>query len=585
MVNRLIAGELYKATTLQMELNHKVSMNAAATERERRDAKQRYDEANRQRNLLLAENARVNSDFYTYRYLASQGFLPGYNFPRLPLMAYIPARKGKIGRENFLSRPRFLALSEFGPQSRIYHEGSQYKVHKAILSISDPDQIAEGAQLSKDFARICPNCGYGHFREQRSLDLCASCNELLEGEVKIPNLYRIENVSTQRVERITADEEERLRQGYEMQTTVQFAVNGRGLRRDRTEFFKQDTLILEAQYAPAATVWRMNLGWRRRKDKTVLGFNINPITGYWEAEPDEQDKKGSNEPDDKTTPERIVPYVEDRRNILILRPPYPLAEATMTTLQYALKRGIESVFQLEESELMSEPLPCRDNRRAILLYEAAEGGAGVLTRLANDPKAMSQVAQQALAICHYERLDDSQPWHKDNLKEHHQHTDSCEAGCYRCLLSYYNQPDHDLIDRKDHENDGEVIDILCQLANATPKRVTPQSDELDRLSGSSLEKSWLEKVRELGLREPDIAQKTLERFNACPDFYYEDYQAAVYIDGPNHDTPQQKEADAIINVKLEDAGLIVIRFPKETNIWPAIFSEHSYLFGEITKES
>ena len=28
-------------------------------------------------------------------------------------MAYIPARKGKIGRENFLSRPRFLALSDW----------------------------------------------------------------------------------------------------------------------------------------------------------------------------------------------------------------------------------------------------------------------------------------------------------------------------------------------------------------------------------------------------------------------------------------------------------------------------------------
>ena len=209
----------------------------------------------------------------------------------------------------------------------------------------------------------------------------------------------------------------------------------------------------------------------------------------------------------------------------------------------------------------------------------------MLTRLANDPKAMSQVARQALAICHYDRLDDSQPWHKYNLKEHHQHADTCEAGCYRCLLSYYNQPDHDLIDRKDHESDGEVIDILCQLANATPKRVTPQSDELDRLSGSSLEKAWLEKVRELGLREPDIAQKTLEQFSTCPDFYYEDYQAAIYIDGPHHDAPQQKEADAIINRKLEDAGLIVIRFPKETNSWQAIFNEHSYLFGEVTKES
>jgi hypothetical protein len=35
---------------------------------------------------------RLHSDFETYRYLAEQGFLPGYNFPRLPLMAFIPAR-------------------------------------------------------------------------------------------------------------------------------------------------------------------------------------------------------------------------------------------------------------------------------------------------------------------------------------------------------------------------------------------------------------------------------------------------------------------------------------------------------------
>ncbi|AMO54593.1 hypothetical protein GZ77_24715 [Endozoicomonas montiporae] len=573
--------ELYKATTLQMDLNHKVSTNAAATERERKDAKQRYDEAYRQRNLLLAENARVNSDFYTYRYLASQGFLPGYNFPRLPLMAYIPARKGKIGRENFLSRPRFLALAEFGPQSRIYHEGSQYKVHKAILSISDPDQIAEGAQLSKDYARVCPSCGYGHFREQRSLDLCASCNELLEGEVKIPNLYRIENVSTKRVERITADEEERLRQGYEMQTTVQFAVNGRGLRRDRTEFLLDDEAVMEAQYAPSATVWRMNLGWRRRKDKTVLGFNINPITGFWEAEPDDKDKKDSKEPDDKTPPERIVPYVEDRRNILILRPPVQPGEVTMTTLQYALKRGIEAVFQLEESELMSEPLPRRDNRRAILFYEAAEGGAGVLTRLANDPQAMSQVAEQALKICHFERVDEDKPWSLDNIQEHHTHKDSCEAGCYRCLLSYYNQPDHDLIDRKDQEHEREVVEILCQLVNAKSQRITPHSDELDRLSGSSLEKAWLEKVRELGLKEPDEAQKTLEAHGTCPDFYYDEYQAAIYIDGPHHENASQKEKDEAITRKLEDAGFIVIRFTKEKNKWLDLFSEHSYLFGEI----
>jgi len=112
--------DLYRATARAIELNFKIENNPAASERERREAQQRHNEARRQRDLLLAGDSAVNSDFETYRYLASQGFLPGYNFPRLPLLAYLPARRGAIGRESFLSRPRFLALSEFGPYSLIY---------------------------------------------------------------------------------------------------------------------------------------------------------------------------------------------------------------------------------------------------------------------------------------------------------------------------------------------------------------------------------------------------------------------------------------------------------------------------------
>ena len=40
----------------------------------------------------------TQSDFYSYRYMASEGFLPGYNFPRLPLSAYIPGRRTRAGR-------------------------------------------------------------------------------------------------------------------------------------------------------------------------------------------------------------------------------------------------------------------------------------------------------------------------------------------------------------------------------------------------------------------------------------------------------------------------------------------------------
>ena len=98
---------LFRATRQQMDLAHAIQMNAAADERTRREAKQRYDEAQTQRDLLLDTRASMNSDFYAYRYLASEGFLPGYNFPRLPLLAYIPARRERIGRDSFPVPPSF----------------------------------------------------------------------------------------------------------------------------------------------------------------------------------------------------------------------------------------------------------------------------------------------------------------------------------------------------------------------------------------------------------------------------------------------------------------------------------------------
>ena len=153
--------------------------------------------------------------------------------------------------------------------------------------------------------------------------------------------------------------------------------------------------------------------------------------------------------------------------MLIVRPPETFEAATMATLQYALKRGIEAVYQLEESELMAEPLPGRDNRQTILLYESAEGGAGVLTRLATEPTALAKVAEEALRLMHYQRPADGH-WQRETLVQELDEAGHpvCEAGCYKCLLSYYNQPDHALIDRMDKDADGLVLDILCRLTVA-----------------------------------------------------------------------------------------------------------------------
>ena len=97
---------------------------------DRQQAERRRADARNQLTLLRNDDGEAGAtDFYSYRYLATEGFLPGYSFPRLPLAAYIPgpARRASVDGD-YLQRPRFLAISEFGPGALIYHEGARYEV-------------------------------------------------------------------------------------------------------------------------------------------------------------------------------------------------------------------------------------------------------------------------------------------------------------------------------------------------------------------------------------------------------------------------------------------------------------------------
>jgi hypothetical protein len=150
----------------------------------------------------------------------------------------------------------------------------------------------------------------------------------------------------------------------------------------------------------------------------------------------------------------------------------PVAPAVV---QYALLRGLETEFQLEEGELLSEPMPSRTDRRAVLLYEATEGGAGVLARVARERDALARVAQQALHLMHYDWTGNRPT--PDTLTDRGQ--DDCVKGCYRCLLSYFNQPEHETIDRHNRA----ALDFLCRLAastvkaSASPRPATPAPTE------------------------------------------------------------------------------------------------------------
>ncbi|TXH36469.1 MAG: DEAD/DEAH box helicase [Rhodospirillaceae bacterium] len=475
--------ELYNSARTQlMEANARSEITGLSGA-DRRRIKAAQMQASDQITILEQGKASNGSDFYSYRYLATEGFLPGYNFPRLPLYAFIPG-EGKTG--SFLQRARFLAISEFGPRSLIYHEGRAYRVMKAKL----PPEVrtGDGSELATKDIFICSNCGACHDGE---VERCHACNSPMAGEVPVQRTLRIDNVEAAPAERITANDEERVRQGFEIQTVFAWPKRDGRIQITEADFRCEDTSILSLQYANSAEISRINKGLKRRAQQTKFGFYIDPRSGYWAKSEDED--PDLDVPPDVVRPVRIVPIVRDHKNALLFRFSEPSAYAaeTIPTVQHALMRGIEVVFQLEEGEILGEPLPARDNRRAILAYEATEGGAGVLSRLVEDPQALRKVAREALVLMHFEKVDEAIAAGDAKLLVTRD-GEACVRGCYRCLLSYFNQPDHELIDRTSVEAKQMLIDLARGKVALAVASSLPAEDA-----------EWTNVFKDKGLPPPD----------------------------------------------------------------------------------
>jgi len=520
--------ELYQSADAQLhearqtiDISHQKQLSRDEVE----EARRRQDEALRQKDLLCNNTTRSqgDSDFYPYRYLASEGFLPGYNFPRLPVRAFLPTERGE---GTFLARPRFLAITEFGPQNIVYHEGRKYRIVRTMLPAGD-------AQARLLRAKICRACGY--FHEGTSIDVCEQCHAVLDTHAAqtLQNLFEMTTVTAQRVDRITCEEEDRVREGFTLKTHYQFSRDQAGLRRVDAET-SGDGLPIQLSYGPAATIWRINHGWRRAKQE---GFSLDLRRGVWGRQPDAE-AAGEPEPGSANSVRQgIRLVVRDTRNLLIVLPPPEVSAnaEVIASLQYALQRGIEAVFQLEEQELNSERLG--EGARCRIIYgEPSEGGAGVLRRLVEEPDALARVAREALAICHFD---------SDTGAEVPEKAGECARACYRCLLSYSNQPDHSVLNRR------AVRDLLVELAQAAVHHTGG--------SGSS-DTAWPDQdvppaVRQVlthiatqGGRAPDAVLP--EKAGRRPHLFYAP-STCVLCPAP------EEQLDALRS-DLEDAGYVVV---------------------------
>jgi ATP-dependent helicase YprA (DUF1998 family)/very-short-patch-repair endonuclease len=553
---------LYRAALHQQKLQNAIMLDATRSPDDKRHAQRLRREAEAQLALLTDIGDIMQSDFYSYRYFASEGFLPGYNFPRLPLSAFIPGRR-RSNKDEFLLRPRFLAISEFGPRAIVYHEGSRYVINKVILPVGEDSDIATQR------AKLCRECGYLHpVQDNDGLDLCERCGNPLG--VPLTSLFRMENVATRRRDRISCDEEERMRFGYEIISGIRFSEHRGELACRTANVMHEEADIARISYGHTATLWRVNLGWSKRKERQQYGFALDTERGYWQ-----KSDRIEDDVDDPMSPNvaRVIPYVEDRRNCLLLEPDGVIDAGTMASLQSAMKSAIQVIYQLEDNELAAESLPDRDNRRLILLYESAEGGAGVLRHLVDNPRAFANVAREALRICHFD------PETGEDAEAEDLANGACEAACYDCLMSYYNQRDHQILDRK------AICDILLRYANAEVSSSSgpkPRHEHLEHLlkqCDSDLEREWLRTIDGNDLALPTHAQRFMEACKTRPDFLYLEDHAAVYVDGPDHDYPDRQQRDIAQTEAMEDAGYTVLRFGYQDD-WMSVIAKFPYIFGK-----
>ena len=560
---------LYRAAVRQRKLHHDIIGDHSRPEAERNHSRRLRAQAESQIRLLTEAEGVSEGDFYSYRYFATEGFLPGYNFPRLPISAYVPARRGRggrTGRDEYISRPRFLAISEFGPRALIYHEGARYRVYKVNLDFGS-ESIEETHHLATETMKRCERCGYAHLEAggPNLAEMCDRCGAALDASSRIDGLVQMQNVSLRLAQRITCDEEERQRFGYNLVTAYRFPeVSGRPDRRDAAVLC-DGVPVLTLGYGDATDLYRVNLGWTHQDGHQPHGFNLDIERGYWSR--NQADAADTDDASSEGRVMRVVPFVRDTKNALVMRFEPPRSGPETASLQAAFKQAIQQHFQLEPRELSCEPMPSRRDREEVFFYEVSEGGAGVLRQLVDEPAVMPTLARRALELCHYD---------PDTLED--RAADRCGKACYECLLDYANQPDHKDLDR------GLIRDILADLARSECRPAGGEGSRADRLAAlrgrcdSRLEERWLDRLDELGLRLPSDAQYRIPTYATQPDFFYRDAAAAIYIDGPPHDAPHQVREDDATTEILIGMGYIVIRFHHDDD-WLAIFRRHADVFG------
>ena len=489
--------------------------------------------------LLGVKQGKNNNEneFYPYRYLASEGFLPGYNFTKLPLRAQLQYKSTKL---EYLSRPKRLALSEFGPQNIIYNDGGKFRISRMeILSEIIPHRFIYN-----------PKTGVVYKDEEnatRHIDIITG--ESFNGAL-IPGMcIEAQDMIAIETEKITCQEEERSRKYY--QTKTYFSSDDPRTISECELLTFHGQHLANIRYIPSC---RLTYILESRNDNNGNGFAFDTKTGEWISNErlSRIQEKADNNPEEAERMKFVKLFTETTANAIYIQPLTALLlkkQEAVRTFLYAFKQAIEDVFQIEGSEMGAEIMG-EGATPNILIYENAEGSLGVLSRFVHEPEAYRDVVQRAYDIC----------FNKPELTQ--DEINELSPADYSNLLNYYNQPYHQQIDiRLIYRTLKLMQEAKVELHHAGQTLSYDEQYaalEAARDHNSSTEYEFLKYLHDHHLRLPDKAQPMFtDEYYVQPDFMYGD-RIVVFCDGTPHDRPKVQQDDKKKREALEDAGYAVL---------------------------
>ncbi len=486
------------------------------------------------RNALEKRNNNLKEgkeDFYVYRYLSQVGFLPNYAFPS----KVTSVRMLHKGEEVEVSRDFAIAIRELAPLNTLYYGGLKYVIQTVSKEV-DP--------TNKFRAVVCEDCE--HIEKlsagKQLPSNCPNCGSVWESQTPV-NVMKFPKMRAVKRNRITADEEERLKGGYKI--IHSYKPTGKA---EVNEVISDNTSICRISFERSGEMNHLNLGQMADYNKGDKGFMLDTVNLNWVAVHKLQEYLTEKRLSANQINRNISLLTESRNDVITIQLTEVYVgeeEVFAKTLVNALTQSICTVMNLDDNEISGFYQPIVGQNGKIIIFETSEGGTGTLSSIVRDVELLKRIAVKALDILHYDESGND----KDG---------ACATSCYNCICNFYNQRDHKLFNRQSIRNFLLGLSSISVIHGSQDDNV--MFDIFSQQAVSSLENTILRMLKDQRIRLPLEMHKVISKDGemiAEADLYYEP-KITVFVDGPDHDMEHIIQDDEKKRSKLKKLGYKVV---------------------------